>query len=380
MSSEVEERKATPPPYVEEEEGEGSELTRLMELFQDSMSLQSLSLFGLFLLASFYTLYFARAFFLPVIIALLLNFLLSPMVRWMQKLNLPRPMAAALALFVLLASLGGVLYAIAEPAGKWISEAPDTLERMEKKLKRYREPVEEVGRAAEQVGELTRVGEPKQASVQVQEESALAGMLASGQKFLGSAVVMGVLLFFLLSSEDMLLRKLVRMLPNLTDQKKAVWIARRIEKDISTHLLTVSAINLTLGVAVAGAMHLLEMPSPILWGVMAAVLNFVPYLGAMVGVAILAGVSLLTFDTLGQAVTVPATYLALTGVEGGLITPLILGRRLSLNPVAIFLGVFFWGWLWGVAGALLAVPILAAFKIFCDRIEPLSPVGEFLGR
>jgi predicted PurR-regulated permease PerM len=344
------------------------------------MSLQSLSLFGLFLLGSFYTLHVAKSFFLPIVVALLLNFLLSPAVRWLERLRLPRPAAAALALGLLLAGLVGTLYSVADPAQEWIADAPKNLTKIERKLRRFRQPVEQMGRAAEQMGDLARVGEAKASPVKPREQSTLSAFLSGGQRFLAGAVVVAILLFFLLAADDLLLRKLMRMLPRLEDRKKAVWIARRIERDISAHLLTVTVINLCLGLAVAGALHLLEMPSPLLWGVMAAVLNFVPYLGAVVGVTILAGVSLLTFDNVGQAIAAPAAYMLLTSLEGGLLTPVILGRRLALNPVAVFLGLFFWGWLWGVAGALLAVPILVSVKIVCDRIELLAPLGELLGR
>ena len=345
-----------------------------------SADAQSIAVFGLFLLGLFYTLHFARSFFLPIVVALLLSLLLSPVVRLLQRLRLPRSLAAFLALGALLTSLTGVLYAVAEPAREWIAESPQKLNRIERKLRRYRQPVEEIGRAAEQVGELTRVGETPGQAATVRETSTVSKFLAGGQSFLGGAVVMSILLFFLLASDDLLLRKVLRILPRLEDRKKAVWIARRIEQDISRHLFTVTVINLCLGLAVAGVLRVLGMPNPLLWGVMAAVLNFVPYLGATVGVAILAGVSLLTFDAPTQAISAPLAYLVLTGLEGGVITPVILGRRLSLNPVAIFLGLFFWGWIWGVAGALLAVPILASLKIVCDRIEPLAGVGELLGR
>jgi predicted PurR-regulated permease PerM len=121
------------------------------------------------------------------------------------------------------------------------------------------------------------------------------------------------------------------------------------------------------------------MPNPMLWGVLAAASNYLPYLGAVACGAIVALVALLTFDTIGRALAVPATFFALNFAEAYLVTPRLLGNRLALNPVAIFLGVAFWGWLWGVAGALLAVPILATVKIVCDGIESLKPVGEFLG-
>jgi predicted PurR-regulated permease PerM len=153
-----------------------------------------------------------------------------------------------------------------------------------------------------------------------------------------------------------------------------------MEEHISKYLVTMTLINVGLGVAVGGAMRLADMPNPVLWGVTAAVLNFVPYLGPVVTLGMIALVSLLTFEDLGRAFVAPGLYLGLNALEGYLVTPMLLGRRLLLNPVVIFLGIIFWGWLWGIPGALLAVPILVTFKIFCDHIGPLSPIGECLGR
>lgn len=131
---------------------------------------------------------------------------------------------------------------------------------------------------------------------------------------------------------------------------------------------------------VGTALHLLDVPSPLLWGLMATVLNFVPYVGAMVGVAVVSLVSFVTFDEVGRAVVPPLVYLFVTSLEGGFITPLILGRSLSLSPVAILLGLLFWGWLWGIPGALLAVPILLSVRIVCENVPSLAWVAQLLGR
>ncbi|MDP9292351.1 MAG: AI-2E family transporter, partial [Verrucomicrobiota bacterium] len=130
--------------------------------------------------------------------------------------------------------------------------------------------------------------------------------------------------------------------------------------------------------AVGTAVYFLGLPNPILWGTMAAALNFVPYLGALTGIIAMTLGAVLSFDSLAWALVFPATYLAIATLEGNFITPFILGKSLTINPIMIFIGLMFWGWMWGIAGALLAVPILATFKIFCDHIEPLAPVGEFL--
>ena len=138
-------------------------------------------------------------------------------------------------------------------------------------------------------------------------------------------------------------------------------------------------INVGVGVAVGVGVWLLQMPNPVLWGVLACVLTYIPYLGAVVGIGILGLAALLAFDDLGHALAVPGVYLVVSFLEGNFITPLVLGRRLTLNPVVIFVGLLFWFFLWGIPGALLAVPILAICKIVCDHVDTLAPIGEFFG-
>jgi predicted PurR-regulated permease PerM len=155
---------------------------------------------------------------------------------------------------------------------------------------------------------------------------------------------------------------------------------REMEDDVSYYLLTISFINAGLGVAVGTAMFLLGMPNAILWGVMAAVLNFIPYLGALVGIGTVGLVALLTFDEPAWILLPPLVYFTLTTFEAYFVTPSLLARRLTLNPVAVFLALIIFTWMWGAAGALLAVPMLATFKICCDHVEALEPVGVMLGR
>jgi predicted PurR-regulated permease PerM len=187
-------------------------------------------------------------------------------------------------------------------------------------------------------------------------------------------------LYFLLAAGDLFLQKLIKVLPLLRDKKKAVAIARETEASISTYLVTVTLVNLGLGLSVAAVMYLLKMPNPVLWGALAALAEFVPYLGATALIALLTLAGLVTFEQVGHALLIPTSYLAVNILQSQFVAPLILGRRLTLNPVAIFVGLVFWWWIWGVPGAFIAVPLIATFKIFCDHIEALAPIGEFLGR
>lgn len=344
---------------------------------------RSVALVGLFVLAVFYTFYIGRAVVLPLVVALLLNLLLAPVVSGLARLRLPQSLAAGLVVLALVGAIAGSAYLLVEPAGEWMDKAPTSLAKVERKLRRLKEPVARVNRATEEVQKLTDVDSgtrrpPQQ--VQVQAES-LSGTLLRrvGKTSAGVAVVL-VLLYFLLASGDLFLRKMIRILPTLEDKRRAVGIANQLQRDLSRYLATVTLINLGLGLAVGVAMYFLDMPNPMLWGVMATVLNFVPYLGAIVGIVVIGLVATLTFDGLGPILLPPAIYFLLTATEGYFVTPTILGRRLTLNPVMILLSLLFWGWLWGIAGAVLAVPMLAVSKIFCDHLEPLRPLGEFLGR
>jgi predicted PurR-regulated permease PerM len=209
----------------------------------------------------------------------------------------------------------------------------------------------------------------------------LGQVVFSGAKdFVLSAGVMLILLYFLLASGDLFLLKLVKVLPTLENKKVAVEIYRRIETDVSTYLSVVTLIYIGFGCVIGVAMYLLGMPNPWLWGAMAAVLSYIPYLGALVGLTTVTLVAILTFEDVFRIVLVPLVYFIVDTIQANLIFPMALGRRLALNPVMIFIWLIFCGWIWGIIGALLAVPLLAIIKIICDQVEQLAPVGEFLGR
>jgi predicted PurR-regulated permease PerM len=335
---------------------------------------------ALLVLAVLYTLYFARAVLLPVVLAVLLALVLSPLVKGLAKARLPEPIGAAMVVLALLSAIGFGVARLAEPAAQWIERAPATLGDLESKLRGLKKSVEGVSKAAQKVEEITAVdGQAKQKQKVAVEPPSLAGRLLSGtQAFLASALATIVLLYFLLAAGDMFLRKTVRVIPTFSDKKRAVAMMRTVEGDMARYLSTVTCINAGLGAATAIAMHWLDMPNPVLWGVMVAVLNYVPFVGPGVSLLVLTGVAILTFDSLGDAWVVPAVFSVLVIIEGQIVAPIVIGRHLTLNPVVIFIGMLFWGWLWGVVGALIAVPILMTFRIVCNHVESLAPVGEFL--
>jgi len=352
-----------------------------LDPLREPVGIHSLALTGLFILAIFYTLYFARAFFVPVILAVLLNFLLWPLVRGLKRLHVPEMLGAAFVLLGLLLTVGYGVYLLSEPAMSWAEKAPRSLQQLERKLRALRKPVDQVSKAAEKVEEIARVKNDKKVpEVELKRPGITEVLLSGTQSFLAEVLVVCILLYFLLASGDLFLQKIVKVLPRLQDKKRAVEIIRETEEHVSTYLLTVTLVNAGLGAATGLAMYILGMPNPLLWGVMVGVLNFIPYLGATVNLIVLTLVAILTFSDLGRALLVPGVFFGLATLEGNFITPMILGRRLTLNPVVIFITLIFWGWMWGIPGALLAIPMLSTLKIICDRIEPLAPIGEFLGR
>jgi predicted PurR-regulated permease PerM len=358
---------------------EHPDLGKTEEALFERIELRSLSITGLFILALFYTLYFAQAFFLPIVLAILLNLLLSPLIRALKRAGIPEPLGAALVIVALLGAAGGSVYGLAGPAKEWVAKLPGSVREAQSRLAKLRKPVEQVSKTAEQVEQATKVNDSKAQEVVVKGPSLTQRVFGTTQTVITGLLEVIILLYFLLAAGDLFLQKLIKVLPHLGDKKKAVAIARETEASISTYLATVTLVNLGLGLAVAGVMFLLKMPNPLLWGALAALAEFVPYLGATALVAVLGLAGLVTFEQVGHALLVPTSYLAVNLLQSQLITPMVLGHRLTLNPVAIFIGLVFWWWIWGVPGAFIAVPLIATFKIFCDHIEALAPIGEFLG-
>ncbi len=334
-------------------------------------------------LALLYTLYFARSFLLPIVLALLMSFLFSPVVRWLARYRVRPPLGAGLVILGLLGVLGLGGYELSGPVQSWAAQAPETLASAQKKLRKLMRPIERASRTAEQVSSAgvagTTPGTRAPQEVVVRGESVISRIFGTTRDFIAAALEVVILLYFLLAAGDLFLQKLIKVLPTLGDKRKAVEIARMTEASISTYLLTVACINVVEGTAVTLVMWGLGMPSPVLWGSLVAVLEFIPYLGALTMTTILAIAAITTFDTVGRALVVPAAFLAINIIQGNFVSPVLVGHRLALNPVALLVGLAFWFWIWGIPGAFIAVPLMATFKIFCDHIESLAALGEFLG-
>jgi predicted PurR-regulated permease PerM len=239
--------------------------------------------------------------------------------------------------------------------------------------------MQNVARASGEIDKITTPdAQQAKPAIEVKRHPISDAVFLRTPELIVSTVMLVILLYFLLAYDGVFLTKLIKLLPTLSDKKRAVSIAGEIETNVSRYLLTVTLINVGLGCAVGIVAGFLGLPNPAMWGTMVAVLNFVPYLGALTGIICMTLGAVLSFDNFGYALVFPAVYLLFATLEGNFITPWVMGRSLTLNPVMVLLSLSFWGWMWGIPGIILAVPILAAFKIFCAHIEPVEPMAEFL--
>lgn len=341
--------------------------------------IHSWALTVLAVLATFYTLYLAREFLLPVVLALLLALLLSPLVQALRHLRLPDAVSSAIVVLGLIGAVATTAYALSAPAAEWLRQLPQITRELERKVSPLRETVREVDQAAAEVERITQGGGDPPV-VRVQQRGLREAAVAQAQSFAVSTAMVVFLLYFLLAAGERLLRNLMTAMPSFRDKRRTLEITRQLQREISTYLFTFTLINVALAAVTGLALYLVGLPNPMLWGVLAGLLNFVPYLGPAVVIAVLTMVSALTFESPHAILLPPVVFLVITSLEGQLITPMVLGRRLALNPILIFLGLIFWAWLWGVVGALLAVPIMVSVKIVCDHIEPLQPIGIMMER
>jgi predicted PurR-regulated permease PerM len=347
---------------------------------QRALDIRSVSLTGLFVLATFYTLYFARDFILPILLAWILSSLLAPIVRLFKRVRIPEPLSALFIILALLGILSYGVYSLSDPVAAWIHRAPQVLTDVRAKLQNFIQPVTQVQQTTKEIDKMTSLGKGEEApAVEIKKPGMGEVILRRAKDLLLGGGVMLILLYFLLASGDLFLLKLVKILPTMEDKKIAVEIYRQIEKDVSTYLTVVTLIYIGFGCVIGSAMYLLGMPNPWLWGVMAAVVAYIPYLGALVGLSTVTVVAILTFDDIFRILSVPIIYFTADTIQANLIFPMTLGRKLALNPVVIFIWLIFCGWIWSITGALLAVPLLAIIKIIFDHVEQLAPIGEFLG-
>lgn len=324
-------------------------------------------------------LYVARDFFMPIVLAILIFLTLSPIVRAGRYRGIPPFITGTVVVVGLGCAILAGMALLTRPIANWIQNAPTIGFQLRSKLYELRHSFQEVSQASEEVEKLAQAVQSSDVqTVSVQQPGLLPSAAGDIVTVIAMLGLTAILLLFLLGSSAMIYEKIVRALPTMGDKKRALRLVFDIERTVSRYLLSITLINAGLGVCVGVTMWVLGVPSPLLWGVAAAVLNYLPYVGNLIGIVLVAIVSIVSFDSIGQALLPPLAYLLLTGIEGQVVTPMLLGRRLELNAVSILVALAFWAWLWGLAGMLIAVPLLIVIKAVCDHFEDLAPVGEIL--
>ena len=332
---------------------------------------------GLFALALLAAVYVAADIVLPLVLAVVLKLLLQPAMRLLERWHVPRILAALLLILAVFGTIVGLGAAVAGPASTWAAKLPEGIPRLQERLSFLQAPINTLQRFLQQVEDY---GQPAGAPAAVSKGgSTLMTKLFTGTRNFASGFFTTILfLLFLLVSGDTFLRRLVEILPSFSNKRQAVDISQQIESDISAYLVTITLMSAAVGIATAMVMWLTGVGDPILWGAVAFLLNFVPILGPIFGVVIFLLAGLLTNDTLWQALLPAGLYLGIHLIEGETITPMLLAKRFTLNPVLVIISLVFWFWMWGAPGAILSVPMLAITKIICDRVRPLAAFGHFL--
>jgi predicted PurR-regulated permease PerM len=344
-----------------------------------SWDMQGMALAGIFGLLLLWVLYFGRDILVPITFAFVLNLLLQPAAKVLCRLGIPKPVAALLTLLTFLGVLLLLGATLAGPLSAWVARAPESLPRLEGALGAIQPTLERVQDANRELERLAQSVTGSSTTISLAGPG-IGDFLFSSSRALATGLGTTVLvLYFLLVSGDLFLRRLVEILPTLSDKKQLVEISHEIERSVSGYLITVTLINIGVGFATGIATYLCGLPDPLLWGAIAFLLNYVLILGPLTNLAILLIVGLMSFDSAWRAAIPALAYLTIHVVEGEGFTPMIVARRFTLNPVLIVLSLIFWFWMWGIAGGLLAVPLLAILKMICDRIAPLAGLGHFLG-
>lgn len=307
-------------------------------------------------------LHVAKSAVVPLLFAAFLAMLLSPAVALLRRIGAPRGVAAGVVMLSLVAVMGIGFNATWQPARAWLDEAPQTMRTLERKLRPvtgFIARVESVSKQAERVTDPGAAGKVAAAPAAAAEKKST---IASTQDWLIAVLTVLVVTYFLLAAGPSLLVKIEAALGPRTLNTRLLRLAAAISDDLSRYFATVTAINLALGIATTATMYWLGMPNPLLWGVVAFVLNYVPYAGSAATLVLLTVVALVSFDGLGRPLAVAGCYLFLTTIEGQIVQPILVGRRLDVSPLIVILCLWFGGWLWGIAGVALAVPLLVTAK------------------
>lgn len=346
------------------------------------VDLQKWSLVTLAALAILYTLYLARPLLFPLTLALLVNLILKPFVLRLQKHGIPAVISTSLVMICILAASTVAVIYLQEPAQRWIEQAPRALQSATEKLEGLKEVASKISEASEKVDDMANLSGKGNSWLQLEvkeKESVTDQIFYTSTGFLTGATIFVVQLFFLLAAGDRMLEKLVTAMPTWKDKRRIVQLVQEVQHKVSAYLSTITVINAVLGLVIGLGLWAIGMPNPVLWGVMAALFNFIPFVGLFAGAAIVFMVALLTQEfSLVESLAAPAIYLGANTIEANFVTPALLGRSISLNPVILILAIFVWGWIWGIGGIVVAVPLMVVIKVACENSERFQAVGDLL--
>lgn len=335
---------------------------------------------GLFFLAILYTLYFAAALILPILTAVLLGLMLATPVRWLCKIGMPRSLAAITMVLTIIIVLGALVFSLAEPANTVITKSPQAITRIEKLVKELRKPLAEASKASEKISQLKVSEEPKGKPQLVRTlEPAFFDTWIQSLPML-TLNILGTLLLtvIFLTRGESILRKLVALAPQLNVKKSIVNASRSAQQELSRYMFTVTMVNIVFGVVVALALWLLGVDQPFLWGGIAALVNFAPYVGMAIMVCLLTIAGFIQFDTVGMALAVPGSYIVLNVLESEIVTPLVVGKSIEIDPLVVILILLVLGWMWGLVGLLIAVPLLTCFRIIAEKHPTMSSIARLI--
>ena len=324
------------------------------------------SLIGLFIIGVLWCAYVAQPVIVPLLLAWSIATIMLPVVRWLQNRGVPRVAAVLAVTVLLLIVIAALLMVLSAPLTYWLGRAAELAMILKEKLRTISQPLalfEEFRNA------ISSVGGGAQTTLKVEQQPATAATVFSIVTPAVSQTVLfvGALIFYLVYQ-----KRLRDTAVFLLKDRDARLLALRALSDVDDHMTTFfgtfTIVNICLGLVTAMLTWFVGLPNPLLWGVLAGVLNYVPYVGPAVVTATLAVIGLLTFSTVGEAVVAPLIFLAVVTVEGQFLTPMLMGRRLELNPFAVFLSIAVWTWLWGPIGAFLAVPMLIALSVTLGHV------------
>ena len=342
----------------------------------------SAALLVLATLAVGYTLWAAQGVILPVLLAMFFALVGNPVIRALRRLYVPRSLAALLVLAGGIAATGLLGQQLLVPAMDWMQEAPRQMRQVGKELSALVEPVHEAGRVAEDIArQASGEGNDKVEVVRTQQDDPY-GLITKAPRAVGGVLAVVLLTFFFMVFGEDLQRRAIALLPTRQRQKITVEIMQSIERDVSRYVFTITLINAAVGLVLAGILHWglgVEVPEALLWGTIAMLLNFAPYVGPAIGVVLMLAMGFVSWDEVGPSLLPAAIYLGLHTLEGQLITPLVLGQRMQLSPLVLILALLVFGWLWGIVGLLLAVPLLVCVKRVLARIDGLQGWARLLG-